>query len=283
MRKSNIDLKTVEGFGDEWVRFDQSKLSEEELLRRFKQYFSIFPFEYLSNKSIGFDMGCGSGRWAKLIAPQVGMLHCIDPSSALKVAKKNLKKYSNCTFHNASVDCLPMKDNSMDFGYSLGVLHHIPNPTKGLQKCIEKLKPGAPFLLYFYYAFDDRPLWFKFIWSLSNFLRICISRLPHFARYIVSQLIAILIYLPLAYISLILEKVGFNVKNIPLSFYRNTSFYSMRTDALDRFGTRLEHRYTKKQIKQMMEDSGLENISFSSNMPYWCSLGFKKSAVGSDR
>ena len=87
MRKSNIDLKTVEGFGDEWVRFDQSKLSEEELLRRFKQYFSIFPFEYLSNKSIGFDMGCGSGRWAKLIAPQVGMLHCIDPSSALKVAK----------------------------------------------------------------------------------------------------------------------------------------------------------------------------------------------------
>jgi len=57
----------------------------------------------------------------------------------------------------------------------------------------------------------------------------------------------------------------------------------MRTDALDRFGTRLEHRYTKKQIKQMMEDSGLENISFSSNMPYWCSLGFKKSAVGSDR
>ena len=283
MRKSNIDLKTVEGFGDEWVRFDQSKLSEAELLRRFKQYFSIFPFEYLSNKSIGFDMGCGSGRWAKLIAPQVGMLHCIDPSSALKVAKKNLKKYSNCTFHNASVDCLPMKDNSMDFGYSLGVLHHIPNPTQGLQKCIEKLKPGAPFLLYFYYAFDDRPLWFKFIWSLSNFLRICISRLPHFARYIVSQLIAILIYLPLAYISLILEKVGFNVKNIPLSFYRNTSFYSMRTDALDRFGTRLEHRYSKKQIKQMMEDSGLENISFSSNMPYWCSLGFKKSAVGSDR
>ena len=49
----------------------------------------------------------------------------------------------------------------------------------------------------------------------------------------------------------------------------------MRTDALDRFGTRLEHRYTRAQIKEMMEASGLENISFSPTAPYWCSIGFK--------
>jgi ubiquinone/menaquinone biosynthesis C-methylase UbiE len=275
MKKNNIDLKTVDGFGDEWSRFDQSKLSDEELLKRFEEYFFIFPFEDLSNQSVGFDMGCGSGRWAKLMAPRVGILHCVDPSSALKVARKNLKNFPNCTFHNAGVDSLPMKDNSMDFGYSLGVLHHIPNPVQGLQKCVEKLKPGAPFLLYFYYAFDNRPVWFRSVWLISNFLRLFVAKLPYFARYWVSQIIAVVVYLPLTRVALIIEKLGYKVDNIPLSYYRKYSFYSMRTDALDRFGTRLEHRYTRAQIKEMMEASGLENISFSPTAPYWCSIGFK--------
>jgi hypothetical protein len=50
----------------------------------------------------------------------------------------------------------------------------------------------------------------------------------------------------------------------------------MRTDALDRFGTKLEHRYSKLEIKKMMENSGLENIVFSNSIPFWVALGFKK-------
>ena len=39
-------------------------------------------------------MGCGSGRWAKFIAPKVKVLNCIEPSDkALKIAKQNLKKF----------------------------------------------------------------------------------------------------------------------------------------------------------------------------------------------
>jgi hypothetical protein len=49
----------------------------------------------------------------------------------------------------------------------------------------------------------------------------------------------------------------------------------MRTDALDRFGTRLEQRFTKQQIARMMESAGLENIQFSEKVPYWCALGIK--------
>ena len=36
-------------------------------------------------------MGCGSGRWASLVAPRVGHLNCIDPSSAIDVAKRIVK------------------------------------------------------------------------------------------------------------------------------------------------------------------------------------------------
>ena len=37
----------------------------------------------------------------------------------------------------------------------------------------------------------------------------------------------------------------------------------MRTDARDRFGTPLEQRFTKSEIKKMMEEAGLEKIKFS--------------------
>ena len=50
----------------------------------------------------------------------------------------------------------------------------------------------------------------------------------------------------------------------------------MKTDSRDRFGTPLEQRFSKEEIKLMMIDSGLEQISFSDNAPYWCAVGYKK-------
>jgi SAM-dependent methyltransferase len=273
---NNIDLSTVEGFGDEWERFDQSKLLDAERERIFSAYFSIFPFNLLPSNAVGFDLGCGSGRWAKEVAPRVAILHCIDPSSALAVARRNLADKSNCKFHAASVDSIPLEDDSMDFGYSLGVLHHLPDTAAGLAACVAKLKSGAPFLVYIYYAFDNKPRWFRLVWLASDFLRKVISKLPHSLRFWASQVLALLIYLPLARGANILEKMGFNVSNIPLSSYRKLSFYTMRTDSLDRFGTRLEQRFTKKQIQEMMELAGLERINFSDEVPYWCALGYKK-------
>lgn len=80
-RETNVDHETVEGFGDEWVRFDQSELPEQDHKAGFEMYFSVFPWHVLPKNAEGFDLGCGSGRWAKLVAPRVGRLHCIDPSA----------------------------------------------------------------------------------------------------------------------------------------------------------------------------------------------------------
>lgn len=273
---ANIDQATVEGFGDEWTRFDQSELQPQELEALFSEYFAVFPWQKLPPDAVGFDMGCGSGRWAKLVSPRVGKLHCIDASgAALMVAKKNLQDHKNCEFHQAAVDAIPLPDDSMDFAYSLGVLHHVPNTQDAIQACVRKLKSGAPFLVYLYYRFDNRPMWFAFIWQLSNLLRLVVSRLPHGLRYWTSQLLALLIYWPLARTALALEKLGVNVSRIPLSHYRNLSFYTMRTDALDRFGTRLEQRFTAAEIVQMFKQAGLENIKVSTGEPYWCVVGEK--------
>jgi ubiquinone/menaquinone biosynthesis C-methylase UbiE len=269
-------LKTIEGFGDEWTRFDQSSFSEHEQTAIFESYFSLFPWHNLSADSQGFDLGCGSGRWARLVAPRVGRLHCVDPSIAIDVARKNLSKFPNCEFHKVTADTMPFKSKSMDFGYSLGVLHHIPDTEKALVSCAEKLKPGAPFLVYLYYAFDNKPWWYRALWRLSDALRGRISQYPYSLRYLISQVLAVFVYLPLAKAALVLEKAGINVKNFPLSAYRKRSFYTMRTDALDRFGTRLEKRFTQKEIKRMMEKTGFENIEFSRNVPFWCALGYRK-------
>ena len=277
MAKNNFDSKVINDFGNEWESYDQSSVDSKELKKQFSDYFKLFSWQEKITNGIGVDFGCGTGRWAKFVSEKVNFLICIDASNkAIKVAKRNLWDKNNCYVIQGRIDTLPILDNSLDFAYSLGVLHHLPNTEQALKKCINKLKPGAPFLLYLYYAFDNRPYWYLLIWKCSDILRKIISKAPFRIKYLFSNIISIVIYYPFSRLSLLLEKLGVSVKNIPLSEYRAKSFYTMRTDSLDRFGTRLEHRFTKKQMEMMMNNSGLEKIIFSDIAPYWCAIGYKR-------
>lgn len=277
MASSNLDRRTVEGFGREWAAYDQTKLTDREYQQAFSEYFGIFPFDSLPAQAEGFDLGCGSGRWAAGVAPRVGLLHCIDPSEeALAVAKRRLRDLTNVRFYAAAADAIPLPDDSQDFGYSLGVLHHIPDTAKAMSDCVRKLKPGAPFLVYIYYDFEYRPWWYRAVWRTSNVVRQVISRLPFPLRRGVTVTIATTVYLPLARLSLLGERLGFDVSNVPLNYYRRDSYYRLRTEALDRFGTRLEQRFSKAQVQQMMEGAGLERIRFREEFPHWTACGFKR-------
>ena len=272
----NIDKKTVEDFGEEWNKYNQSSIPDEELKKSWNQYFDMFSFEELSNDSEGFDMGCGSGRWAKFVANKVHLLNCIDPSEkALNVAKRNLSNFSNIRYFNASVNDNILKENSQDFGYCLGVLHHIPDTLEGIKACAKLLKKDAPFLLYLYYNFENRSSFYKLIWRLSDFIRKIISSLSPKTKIFITSIIAYLIYYPLARFASVSEKLGIDVSNLPLSDYRNKPIYFMKTDALDRFGTRLEKRFSKDEIKRMLQEAGFRDIRFSKNMPFWVSISRK--------
>ncbi len=274
---SNIDQETVESFGDEWLRFDQSGMTDSEARKVFDEYFAVFRWDALPPDAVGFDMGCGSGRWARWVAPRVGSLHCIDPSAAIEVARANLVEHSNIEFHRASVDDPVFPPGSFDFGYSLGVLHHVPNTAAAIRSCVALLKPGAPLLLYLYYAFDNRPWWFRALWWISDWGRRGVYRLPPGLKHRITDVIAALVYWPLARSSLLMERVGLEVEGVPLSYYRQHSFYTMRTDARDRFGTPLEQRFSQGQIAEMMANAGLEDVRFSPAAPYWCAVGIKSS------
>jgi SAM-dependent methyltransferase len=270
----NADRATVEGFGYEWSKFDQSEVSPAELDRIFADYFAVFPWERLPKDAVGFDLGCGSGRWAMRVAPRVGKLYCIDASAdALAVAKRNAGPKGNCEFVHASVDEIPLQPGSMDFGYSLGVLHHVPNTLAGLKACVRLLKSGAPFLLYLYYALENRAPWFRALWKASDGVRRLVSRQPLWARKMICEGIAAGVYWPLSRTAKVAEKAGVPVAGLPLSAYRDKGYRTLRTDAFDRFATRLEQRFTRQQIERMMLEAGLERIRFHEGAPYWCVVG----------
>jgi SAM-dependent methyltransferase len=272
----NADKKTVKSFGEEWARFTQSSGKEQDLEGIFLNYFRIFPWEKISNNSLGFDMGCGSGRWAKFVSSRVKLLYCVDPSfEALEVAKKNLKGQKNCIFEHATANEFSIDSETMDFGYCLGVLHHVPDTQSALDYCCQKLKKEAPFLLYLYYDLENRSLLFRWIWKISDLFRKFISNLPFALKKFICDSIALVIYLPIARTSKYIERIGYPVTGIPLSFYRDKSFYIMRTDSLDRMGSRIEKRFSKLEIKKMMEIAGLKDIEFSNSEPYWVALGYK--------
>ena len=276
-KQRNVDALVVKDFGSEWSRFDQRSLSASDRNKMFDDYFHIFPWEKLPTKAVGADIGCGSGRWATLVAPRVGHLHLVDPSdNALSVAGDNLSGATNISLHRASADHLPFEAGSLDFAYALGVLHHVPDTRAAIESISCVLKPGAPFLIYLYYAFDQRPWWFRALWWCSSLVRRMVSTFPLHAKNICCDLIALTVYLPLARTAWLLDRMGILPDTWPLAYYRDRTFYVLRTDALDRFGTRLEKRFTRHEIEDMLVAAGFERVRFSDREPFWCAVCFKR-------
>ena len=273
----NAFEKLVEDFGEEWNLYDYSE-NKKENKYLFNKYFDIFPFKKFNLKNFKcLDVGCGSGRWGKILANKVKHLTLLDPSiKALKVAKRNLRKKKNVLFKNKSVGNMNFKKNQFDFIYSLGVLHHIPDLNNALKEICRVLKKNKPFLIYLYYNLDNKPYYYKMIWRISEYIRYFISKLPFEIKRIICLFIAAIVYFPLANIAKFLKFLGFNNELLPLGQYYDKSFYVMKTDSLDRFGTIYEKRYSKKEIKKLLMKNGFKDIMFSKNEPYWHAIAYKK-------
>ena len=268
---NRISRIVIRGFGEEWTRFNQKKLSELERLSIFQDYFIYFPWSELPDGARAADIGCGSGRWAKLVAPRVGTLTCIDASdAALTVARGNLSEFDNVDFSLSITTDLPFHDEELDFSYSLGVLHHVDDIRASLNEIARITRPGGFFLVYLCYKFDNRPMWFRALWRVTDLLGKIISKTPPKLRFFLCDLIALFVYWPMAKFACLLNTLQLPVKNFPLSYYKKSSFYTMRTDALDRFATAVENRYTKMEIEDMLSEAGFENIKFSDIAPFWC-------------
>jgi SAM-dependent methyltransferase len=274
---NNLDKKTVESFGEEWTSFHG--FSEADIKISGDKYFDIVTPEMLNDKSTVIDIGCGSGRFVKYLKGRYKKIAGLDPSTAIFAADELLGKDETIELVQASTDNIPYPDGHFDFGYSLGVLHHIPDTQKALSDSVKKIRPGGYFLLYLYYSLDNRSFFFKMLFHLSNAIRWVVSKLPARLKKFVCDILAVIFYLPFVGLCRLLKLFGVAEKYrryIPLQAYEDQSFYIIRNDSLDRFGTPLEQRFSKKEMEFMMMDAGLTDIVFSERIPYWHAVGKKK-------
>lgn len=271
----NIDKKVVDEFGNEWIKFTNH---DDDLVEKGgKEYFDILNEDMVNNTTYALDVGCGTGRWTKYLTSKAGFIEAVDPSQAIFAADKLLGDIKNVRLSQASVETLPFADGTFDFVMSIGVLHHIPDTRKALHDCVKKVKKGGYFFVYLYYNLEKRGPYYTALFKVSDLLRKIVSRLPGKLKHFVCDVLAIVFYMPFIFAGRFFKFLGFTdlAKRMPLRGYQNRSFFMIRNDTLDRFGTRLEQRFSAEEIKEMMQSAGLTDIVISPGIPLYHAVGRK--------
>jgi len=273
-KDQNLDQQVIDSFGHEWAAFDYAENETDDALdSQFLAYCTPIDLtQFNSKSSVAADFGAGSGRWASRLLPHFSLVYALEPSAgANNVLKKKFSKESRMTILQETVGANSIPAGSLDLAMSLGVLHHIPDTGLAINDVAGKIKSGGIFLCFLYYKLENKPLYYRGLFWTSNLLRWVISRLPYALRRFIAQVIASFVYFPLAQAAKLLEKRGKNVSNFPLHHYANMPFVMLQNDALDRFGTRLEQRFSKKEITEMLGNAGfdLSTIKFSDVEPFW--------------
>lgn len=246
-------------FGEEWQKFPEI-LPEHE--REFAQYFDLVDMAQLSQSRV-CDLGCGSGRWSSFIKCRELIL--VDFSEAIFIARRNIQN-SNALFFMGDLTKLPFREGFADFLFCLGVLHTLPMPALGEVRAFKKYAPLV--LIYLYYALDNRPFYFRVLLALVTQVRRVLSRLrdPVFRNFFVWT-VAITIYLPLVGLGRLLQPLGWS-HYVPLyEAYHRKSLKRIRQDVYDRFFTRIEQRFSRKQIMEL-EDT-FSKVQVSDTFPFW--------------
>jgi SAM-dependent methyltransferase len=271
----NIDMKVVKSFGEEWNKFHN--FSPKVIEKICKEYFDIVDDTVINKDTYMIDIGCGSGRWSEYFLDKVNFVEAVDPSDAIFAADKLLEGKDNVRITRASINTLPWPDETFDFGMSVGVLHHIPDTQAALDSCVKKIKKGGHFYVYLYYKLDNRGFLFKSLFRLSDLLRRVVSRMPSKSKKVTCDVLAVTAYMPFVLTAKLFYAMGYKrmASKIPLSAYANKDFYIIRNDSLDRFGTRLEQRFSRPEIEAMMKKAGLTNIRFGEHGAYWHAIGKK--------
>lgn len=272
---NNIDEEVVKAFGEEWSKFHH--FSKVTVAKICAEYFDIVDASIVNKDTYMIDIGCGSGRWSQYFLDKVGFVEAVDPSDAVFAADELLEDAENVRITKASVNTLPWPDETFDFGMSVGVLHHIPNTQQALSDCVKKIKKGGWFYVYLYYKLDNRGFLFKSLFFLSDLVRKVVSRMPPGLKKACCDVLAVVAYMPFVLTAKLFFALGWKkmAAKIPLSAYANKDFYIIRNDALDRFGTRLEQRFTKDEVRKMMEVAGLADIRFGNDNAFWHAVGRK--------
>ena len=250
-------------FGEEWKTYHEILPQHHD---EFNLYFDLIDIPTLESKRIG-DLGCGIGRWSYFLRDIAKEIVLIDFSESIFEARKNLSGSDNMIFIMADVLDLPFQDDTFDFIFSLGVLHHIPVPALQSVRKLSRLAPE--FLVYLYYALDKRGALYKCIFYFVDLIRKLISNITFpTARSILTEVLMWSLYMPAIFVGKILSMLGVHATKVPFySIYGHMNLGRIRQDVYDRFFTRIEQRVSKKEILKLSDT--FSQIVVSDGLPYW--------------
>ena len=141
------EIATAERFGYEWTRFAEIR---PEYATQFQGWISPVLPDAFSDRVV-VDAGCGKGRHLRL-AVSFGAREVIgiDLGPAAEVAARNTRDLDSVHVVQGDLREPPIKRGSIDLVYSIGVLHHLPQPSSGFRALAPLLRPGGLLVAWLY-------------------------------------------------------------------------------------------------------------------------------------
>jgi SAM-dependent methyltransferase len=265
-------LETALSFGFEWARFPEMY---EEWSQSFLDYMQPHGPGFFRGKKV-LDAGCGNGRFAYYAAKYGAEVWAIDLGPAVEVAQKNTEAVGNVQVIQADLHRPPFALESFDFIYSIGVLHHLPDPEVAFQNLLRYLKPGGEIQIYLYWSPEGQPIK-RALLAMAAVGRKITTRLPHKMVYALAFPAAVAAFAFFVWPYRLLKVIpGLKslAEKIPMKQYAGFPFRVCVNDQLDRFSAPIENRYTKQQVADWLLRAKLESTKV--NAAYgWVGTGRK--------
>lgn len=248
-------------FGFQWNTFYNTQLDSFSKTTVSKDRFYLatnWTPDQLKGKWI-LDVGCGMGRFAEVALQANAFVVCLDYSSAIDAAKKNLGHYKNVFFLQGDIYKLPFKYESFDYIYSLGVLQHTPDPENALKSLYPFLKKGGRITVDFYEKHWKSSLLPKY-WLRPITRRIQKDKLFTLIERIVPILLPFSIFLSKLPFGNVLKRIVPIANLGALNLPKETHIQWSILDTFDWLSPEFDNPATKEELERWLRDLGLNNI-----------------------
>lgn len=270
---------TIRKYSFLWSKSRHTKLFEKY---HFNAMQEILP-EKIVTGSIGLDLGCGSGEDTFIMAknnPSVRIIG-MDISEGAYVASRLSSSLKNAIILRGTGSSIPLKNETCDFVYSFGVLHHMHDYKKGLLEIFRVLKKRSPFFLYLYEDHTGSPLKYVGVKIIAIIRKITV-KIPPRILYVLSYAISPVLVLLFSYPAKIFKRFKLTYglyEKTPFNF--GHSLFSLKGDIYDRFATPTEIRFNPRTIYKIFSESGFTDVKTTKLKARagWVVWGYKKDNI----
>jgi len=180
----NADLKN--SFGFQWKKWNKLQFDSENIGLPMeghtgRMFSSITDFESeLNQNKIFLDIGAGSGRFSHLLLNKNNKVVCIEVSNSVDILYQNFSdKLEKALIIQADFEKLPIKEETIDHAFSIGVLHHSKNQEIAFSQVYKCLKNNGSFAASVYSKDSPYNLTLVYLYrKFFNFLKYFFSYYP---------------------------------------------------------------------------------------------------------